>query len=700
MSPRVVWRRRTFIAAGHQVDTENGGDGAAAAAKPAPKRVLHEAAHKVGAYEPPPGAAKPAPRMFEADRDVVAQASRAVLALGALGVVFGDIGTSPLYTEQVLFTEHSSVVHSTAADVYGVASLIFWALVIIVCVKYAGVIMRAHNRGDGGILALTALIRRCRLSRTTLFMTLGIFGASLFLGDGMITPAISVLSAVGGLKVAAPGLAHLVVPLSLAILISLFVLQRWGTGAVGRLFGPVMLFWFSVIGALGLHQVILHPGVVQGLSPSYAIQFLANHGGAAFLTLGAVVLAVTGAEALYADRGHFGPAPIRIAWFAVVFPGVLLSYLGQSALILHHPGIVHRPGFNPFFQLAPSWGSLALVFLASAATIIASQAVISGSYSVARQAVQLGFLPRLRIRHTSKQEGQVYVAMVNWLLCAGVVALVLIFRNSSRLAEIYGVAVTGTFILDTVLFLVVARTAWSTSKWKLIPLGVVLLVVEISFFSSNLVKVTHGAWLPLVVALVLSTVMITWRRGQEIVTRNRTEKEGSLKEFLEGLASKKPALQRVPGTAIFLNPSKDTTPLALRAEVEHSRVLQEMVVIISIEPVSVPHVDKEDRFVITKMGHGLFHVFHVVDRVGYRDKLNVPKALALARKLGLLPRNLDLEHASYFVSRITITPTDAKDMQRWRKKVFVTMARNAASPVDHFGLPIDRTVMLGSQVEV
>ncbi len=700
MSPRVVWRGRTFIAAARKVNSDTGADVATTATKPVKKRVLHEAAHKVGAYEPPHGIAKPAPRIFDSERDVVAQASRAVLALGALGVVFGDIGTSPLYTEQVLFTAHRGVVHTTAADVYGIASLIFWALVIVVCVKYAGVIMRAHNRGDGGILALTALIRRCRLSRPALFMTLGIIGASLFLGDGMITPAISVLSAVGGLKVAAPGLAHLVVPLSLAILISLFVLQRWGTGAVGKLFGPVMLFWFAVIGVLGLHQVILHPGVVQGLSPSYAVRFLANHGGAAFLTLGAVVLAVTGAEALYADRGHFGPNPIRLAWFGVVFPGVLLSYLGQSALVLHHPEIVHKPGFNPFFQLAPSWGSLALVILASAATIIASQAVISGSYSVARQAVQLGFLPRLRIRHTSRQEGQVYVAVINWLLCAGVVALVLIFRNSNRLAEIYGVAVTGTFILDTVLFLVVAHTAWATSKWKLIPLGAVLLVVEVSFFSSNLVKVTHGAWLPLVVALVLSTVMITWRRGQVIVTRNRTEKEGSLKEFLEGLASRKPALQRVPGTAIFLNPSKDTTPLALRTEVEHSHVLQEMVVIVSIEPVSVPHVDKEDRFVITRIGHGLFHVFHVVDRVGYRDKLNVPKALALARKLGMLPRNLDLEHASYFVSRITIAPTDAKDMQRWRKKLFVAMARNAASPVDHFGLPIDRTVMLGSQVEV
>jgi KUP system potassium uptake protein len=500
--------------------------------------------------------------------------------------------------------------------------------------------------------------------------------------------------------VATPGLAHVVVPISLAILLSLFVLQRWGTGAVGTLFGPVMLLWFAVIGVLGAHEVVLHPSVVQGLSPSYGLSFIVDHGGAAFLTLGAVVLAVTGAEALYADRGHFGPGPIRLSWYAVVFPGVLLSYLGQSALILEHPTLVRGANFNPFFQLAPSWGRLALVFLASIATIIASQAVISGSYSVARQAVQLGFLPRLKITHTSKQEGQIYVPVINWALCIGVVALVLIFQTSSRLAEIYGVAVTGTFILDTVLFMVVARMAWATSKWKLILLGTVLLLVEVSFFTSNLTKIGHGAWLPLLVGLALTMVMVTWRKGQVIVTRNRTEKEGSLDEFLETLASRDPAVRRVPGTAIFLNPSKDTTPLALRAEVEHTHALQEQVVIISVDRVSVPHVDREDRFVVTRMGHGLFRVFHVVDRVGYRDKMDVPKALALARKLGLLPRNLDIEHASYFVSRITITPTDAPGLDRWRKKLFVGMARNAASPIDAFALPSERTVMMGSQVGV
>ncbi len=703
MTPRTLWRGRSLRENAHKVDEldaapeEDGGRSLLTGGSQ--RRVLHEAAHKL---EAPAGApdkpAKPPPRVFEADRDVVAHAGRMVLAVGALGVVFGDLGTSPLYTEQVVFTAHK--VPTTSPGVYGIASLIFWTLLVVVCVKYAGLIMRAHNRGDGGILALTALIRRCKVSHSALLITLGIFGASLFLGDGMVTPAISVLSAVGGLNVATPGLSHLVVPIALAILLSLFLAQRWGTGAVGALFGPVMLFWFAILAILGGHEVILHPGVLQGLSPTYAVQFFVDNGGAAFLTLGAIVLCVTGAEALYADRGHFGTGPIRLAWYGVVFPGVLLSYLGQAALIRAHPSLVHNSNFIPFFQLVPSWGRVPMVFLAAAATVIASQAVISGSYSVAKQAVQLGFLPRLNIKQTSREQGQIYVPAINWALCFGVVALVLIFQSSNRLAEIYGVAVTGTFVLDTVLFLVVARMMWGTSKAKLIPLGAVLLTIEVAFFSANVIKVTHGAWLPLAVAVVLSTVMLTWLTGQVIVTRNRTKKEGSLEEFLDGLAARDPALRRVPGTAVFLNPSKDTTPLALRAEVEHTHALHERVVIVSIERVSVPYVDRDDRFVVTRMGRGLFRVYHVIDRAGYRDKLDVPKALALARKLGLLERNLDLEHASYFVSRITITPTNAPGMRIWRKKLFVAMARNAASPIEAFGLPAERTVMMGSQVAV
>ncbi len=467
MSPRL---RRSLYEGGHKVDIDEPtqfGDDLRPPTKDGQRRVLNEAAHKLETLGEQPEAEKPAPREFEAERDVVPQAGRAALALAALGVVFGDIGTSPLYTEQVIFTTHRAAAQTNVAGVYGIVSLIFWSLLIVVSFKYAGLIMRAHNRGDGGILALTALIRRCRPVHGLMLVLLGIFGASLFLGDGMITPAISVLSAVEGLKVAEPGVGHLVMPIALAILVSLFLIQRRGTGAVGALFGPVMLVWFSVLAILGIHGVVQHPGVFEGLSPTYGARFMADHGGAAFLTLGSVVLAVTGAEALYADRGHFGTSPIRLSWFAIVLPGVLLCYLGQAALILTHPATIR----NPFYLLVPSWGRFPMVFLASAATIIASQAVISGSYSVAKQAVQLGFLPRLKITHTSREAGQIYVPAVNWALCIGVVALVLGFQRSSRLAEIYGVAVTGTFILDTILFLVVGRTMWSVAKWKLALVG-------------------------------------------------------------------------------------------------------------------------------------------------------------------------------------------------------------------------------------
>jgi KUP system potassium uptake protein len=630
------------------------------------------------------------------ERDVVAHASRTVLALGALGVVYGDLGTSPLYTEQVIFNAHANAAHTTIPGVYGVVSLIFWALTIIVSIKYAGVVMRAHNGGDGGVMALTALIQRRKVGRTVLLVTLGIFGAGLFFGDGMITPAISVTSAVEGLKVATPGLAHLVVPISLGILVALFAIQRFGTGAVGWLFGPVILVWFAVIGILGARQVVAHPGVLQALSPTWGARFMVDHGVAAFLTLGAVVLAVTGAEALYADRGHFGASPIRRTWFGIVFPCVLLSYLGQGALVLQHPQDIK----NPFFLLVPSGGRIAMVFLATAATIIASQAAITGSFSMAKQAVQLGLLPRLKVTHTSETEGQIYVPLVSWGLAAGVVALVLVFQRSSSLAEIYGVAVTGTFILDTILFLAVSRGLWRTAKWKLWLMGSVFLTVEISFFSSNLTKIGHGAWIPLCAGLLAAIVMLTWRRGREIVTANREEAEGSLQDFLYEVRMADPPLHRVDNVAVYLSPDKRTTPLALKAEVEHHHVFHEKVLIVSVETVSSPHVDPDDRFEVEVLGGGLFKILHITLRTGYRDTLDVPASLALARKRGLLQRNLDLEHASYFLSRITITAHKGFGMHRWRKRLFTMMARNAASPIEHFNLPVERTVTVGSQIGV
>ena len=554
-------------------------------------------------------------------RDVVANAGRAVLALGALGIVFGDLGTSPLYTEQVIFNAHRKAAHATVAGVYGVSSLIFWSLMIIVSIKYAGFIMRAHNRGDGGIMALTALIQRRKVTRGAALVTLGLVGAGLFFGDGMITPAISVTSAVEGLKVATPGLAHLVVPIALAILIGLFAVQRFGTGAVGWLFGPVMLVWFAVIGILGAREVLMHPGVLQALSPTWGVRFMVDHGVAAWLALGGVVLCVTGAEALYADRGHFGALPIRMTWFAIVLPCVLLSYLGQGALILSHPHTIA----NPFYLLVPSAGRLPMVFLATAATIIASQAALTGSFSVAKQAVQLGFLPRLRIVHTSELEGQIYVPLINWGLCFGVAALVLVFQNSNRLADIYGVAVTGTFILDTTLFIAVARTQWRTARWRLILLGALFVTVEVAFFTSNLTKVTHGAWLPLLIGLIVATIMVTWRRGRDVVTHNRTEEEGPLDDFLNGLCDAKPPVVRLPGTAIFLNPGKVTTPLALRAQVDHNHAFHEKVVIVSLDQVAIPHVEESDRFASERLGKGLFKIVHVTIRVGYRDRSASPR---------------------------------------------------------------------------
>ncbi len=665
------------------------------------RRNLNMAAHKLGYWPTTPkpqvssnGAS--AAHDPDRERDVVVHAGRLVLALGALGVVFGDIGTSPLYTERVIFTLHANAARTTVAGVYGIASLIFWALVIIVSIKYAIILMRAHNRGDGGGMALAALIERRGIGRTAILVTLGIFGAGLFFGDGMITPAISVTSAVEGLHVAAPGLSHLVVPISLGILAALFLLQRRGTGAVGWLFGPVILIWFVTIGILGAREVVAHPGVLEALSPSWAARFMADHGAAGFLTLGGVVLAVTGAEALYADRGHFGAGPIRMSWFGIVFPAVVLSYLGQSALILAHPRTVS----NPFYLLVPSGGRIAMVFLATAATIIASQAAITGSFSIARQAVQLGFLPRLKIRHTSHVEGQIYLPLVSWGLAIGVAALVLVFQRSSSLADIYGVAVTGTLVLDTVLFLAVARSLWRTSAWKLSIIGALFLIIELSFFSSNLSKIGHGAWFPLSIGLIAAVVMVTWRRGRVIVTRNRIAEEGPLEDFLYRLRMADPPVHRIPRVGVYLSPGKETTPLALRADVEHYGVLHDRVLIVSVDPVTVPNVDPDDRFAVEILGSGLFKVTHIAIRAGYRDETNVPKALALARARGLLPRDLDLEHASYFVSRMTITPTPDPSMRRWRKFLFVALARNAASPIDHFGLSADRTVLVGSQVGI
>src|SRR3954447_17774572 len=531
----------------------------------------------------------------------VARSGQLALMLGALGVVYGDIGTSPLYALQTVFSIDHGAVRATSGDVYGVISMVFWSVTLVVSVKYVVFILRADNEGEGGVMALAALVRRVLgdvRGRAVAVMALGVFGASLFYGDSVITPAISVLSAVEGLKVAAPSLSHVVVPVAATILALLFVAQRWGTHRVGSLFGPVMVLWFVVLAVAGLREVILRPGILTGLSPTYAAAFVFDHPYIAFIAMGAVVLSITGAEALYADMGHFGRQPIRRAWFAMVFPALTLNYLGQGALILRDPASVR----NPFFLLLPAWARLPMVVLATVATVTASQAVITGAFSVSRQAVRLGFLPYLRIRHTSPREvGQVYVPAVNWILFVGVLALMLGFRSSARLATAYGVAVTATFIITTVLFLVVARVHWKWAVWKLVLVAVVIGGAEITYFAANLTKVAHGGWLPLLIAVSVFTTMNTWQRGREIITERRRKKEGLLPDFVTQLRGAD--VVRVPGTAVFPHPSKETTPLALRANVEHNHVVHEHVVIVSAIAQNVPPIPPDEQLTVDALGY-------------------------------------------------------------------------------------------------
>ncbi|HEV2929301.1 MAG TPA: KUP/HAK/KT family potassium transporter, partial [Propionibacteriaceae bacterium] len=472
------------------------------------------------------------------------------LMSGALGVVFGDIGTSPLYAMQTVFSLDNGAVRPVAADVYGAVSLVFWSLTLIVSVKYVVLIMRADNEGEGGVMALAAFARRVvggvGARSVALVMGLGVLGAALFYGDSVITPAISVLSAVEGLETSSPSLTRLVLPISAVVLTLLFAVQRWGTDRVGGLFGPVMTLWFAAIGAAGLAGILPHPDVLRALSPTYGVQFLLDRPGIAFVAMGAVVLAITGAEALYADMGHFGRSPIRRAWFFLVFPSLTLNYLGQAALILHDPAARE----NPFFLLLPTWSRLPMIVLATAATVIASQAVISGAFSVTRQAVRLGFLPPLRIRQTSQRHyGQIYVPSVNWLLFVAVLVVVLAFGSSARLATAYGVAVTGTFLLTTTLFLVVARNQWHWPIWQWLPVGLLFGGIELTYFTANLTKISHGGWLTLLIGVTMFAVMVTWRRGSQIVTARRVDMEGPLPEFLSRLRAMN--LARVPGTAVF-----------------------------------------------------------------------------------------------------------------------------------------------------
>lgn len=623
------------------------------------------------------------------------------VVVGALGVVFGDIGTSPIYTLQTVFNPGDPHPVPVSRDnVFGVVSLVFWSVMIIVTVTYVLLAMRADNDGEGGIMALITLLRRWTAPggrRTAAALSaLGIFGASLFFGDSMITPAISVLSAVEGLKVVQPSLEELIVPITAVIIVALFLVQKRGTAAVGRVFGPVMIVWFITIGTCGVAGIGKHPEILKALSPTYALSFLFGHFGIAFFALAAVVLAVTGAEALYADMGHFGRRSITRAWLVLVFPACVLSYMGQGALILDDPANISAP----FFLLVPGWGRLPMVLLATAATVIASQAVITGAYSVAAQAAQLGYLPRLRIAHTSESTiGQIYVPWINWLLMVSVLTLVFAFRTSAALAYAFGMAVTGTITITTLLFFYVARAKWQTPLW-LIALGAIpLLVVDLLFVAANMTKLVHGAWLPLLIGVTAFTIMTTWQRGREIVTAERERREGSLGEFVEELQSGATSAITVPGTAIFLNRGKQTAPLAMRANVEHNHVRHKQIVIISIKTEPVPRVPVDQRVAIDHLGYRDDGIIFVTARYGYMETPDVPAALALldpAETEGLL----QLDEASYFLSTIELRRGDAPTMADWRKRLFIATSHITADAAEYFGLPRDCTVIMGSQIEV
>ena len=621
-----------------------------------------------------------------------------LLALAALGVVFGDIGTSPLYAIEAIFTAGDGAVKPTPGDVYGVISLVAWSLTLMVSIKFVTFVMRADNDGEGGVMALFALLRRAQIGSNRVkfaLLSAGLVGVSLFYADGILTPAISVLSAVEGIEVAAPSLSSIILPCTIAALAGLFAIQRHGTTAVGRLFAPIICVWFAALAAAGIAQIVEHPDALKGLSPTYAAEFVTAHPLTAFLSLGAVVLVFTGAEALYADMGHFGRRAISRAWFFAAFPALMLNYIGQASLILHSPEAIE----NPFYLLLPDWSRVPMIVLATCATLIASQAVISGAFSVTRQIVQLGFLPRVDIRHTSAETiGQVYLPAVNWTLFILVVGLVLSFGSSSKLATAYGIAVTGTLLIDSILFLAVARALWRKPRWMIAAGVVAFVAADLLFLAANLPKITHGGWFPLLVGVVVLLLLTTWDQGRRRVTDSRVEAEGPLREFIDDMHGGKRPVTLLPGTAVYLNPSHDTTPLALRVSQTRLHAIPEEVVIVTVETTNEPHIPPARRLVWDNLGYPHDGYSHITLRFGYQDTPNVPRALGEARQAEQLEVDFNPYHATYFLSQMSILPTADEGMPRWRKALFMAMARNAASPVAYFGLPPERVVTLGSQI--
>ena len=613
----------------------------------------------------------------------------ALLTLGALGIVFGDIGTSPLYALREAFHGQHAIA-ATPPNILGVLSLIFWALILVISIKYLLFVMRANNEGEGGIIALVALINPQAESKRGYYLLVlaGLFGAALLYGDGTITPAISVLSAMEGLEVATPAFKPYVVPVTVAILIGLFMVQKRGTADVGRVFGPVILIWFVVLGALGLNMIVADPGVLAAINPSYAISFLATNGIMGYLVLGTVFLVVTGGEALYADMGHFGLRPIQLGWFFVVLPGLLLNYFGQGAQLLRHPA-----SHNPFYEMAPSWSLYPLVILATFATVIASQAVITGVFSLTRQAIQLGQLPRMRITQTSREEfGQIYIPVMNWLLMFATIALVIGFQSSGNMAAAYGVAVSTDMVITTILAFFVARR-WG---WHPVLLGVfsaVLLVVDLAFFGANMLKVPDGGWYALAVGGLVFFVMITWRQGHDLVRSCLRAETELLMLFLSRIAHDPPP--RVPGSAVFMTNSGECTPPILLHHLEHNQVLHEQVLLLTVQTERIPWVKAAERLEVKDFGQGFYRV---IVRVGFKQNCNLPVALRMVERLGM---HIDLDKTTFYIGSETLVPTDeVPGMFLWRERLFAFLSRNAARRTDFYDIPSDRVVVMGIQVDL
>ncbi|WP_454854687.1 potassium transporter Kup [Rhizobium binxianense] len=612
------------------------------------------------------------------------------LVLGALGVVYGDIGTSPLYAfREALHASGQTEGMIDGAQILGLLSLIVWALAIIVSVKYVGFVLRADNKGEGGTLSLMALARENVEGRPVWILVLGVIGASLFLGDAIITPAISVLSAIEGLKVVAPQLSDWVVPATLTILAVLFFVQRFGTGGVAAIFGPITALWFLVLGLTGFMHIAEHPSILAAISPHHAIRFLLQHGEMAIVVLGAVFLAVTGAEALYVDLGHFGRRPIISAWFGLVFPCLLLNYFGQGAFVFAHPEQIA----HPFFGMQPDWAKLPMVILATLATVIASQAVISGAYSLIRQAMHLNLLPRFDIRHTSEtQAGQIFMPQVNLLLFIAVVILVINFRSSSNLSAAYGIAVTGEMLITAILLFVVMKKLWHWSLLPILAITVPLLIIDASFFTANAAKFAQGGWVPVVVASTIAFLMQTWISGRKLLADRTRADEVPLEGILGGLAQRQ--VPTVPGTAVFLTSDAEGAPTALLHSLKHYKVLHEQNVILSVATSTSPYVANEDKIFLESFNP---RFSRMVITFGYMETPNIPQALVLAKKLGM---KFDIMATTFFLSRRTLIPSAKKGMPFWQDRIFIALARNASNATEYFRLPTGRVVELGIQVAI